>query len=164
MEAINTKLAAMNNAQLLQLLTQLKSMSMSNPQQAKKILEADPALAYAVFQAMIMVNAIDPVVVQQVMAQASSPSSSTASGNKQTPKAHQAQTHQQQQPPPQQQQQQQQQQSQQSQPNADDQRAMIMQIMNMTQEQINSLPQPQRDQVLQLRAQLMAAQQQQQPY
>lgn len=41
----------------------------------------------------------------------------------------------------------------------DQQRNLIMQIMNMTQEQINMLPPAQRDQVLQLRQQI--AQQQQ---
>lgn len=43
---------------------------------------------------------------------------------------------------------------------ADQQRNLIMQIMSMTPEQINMLPPAQRDQVLQLRQQIVAQQQQ----
>lgn len=44
---------------------------------------------------------------------------------------------------------------------AEQQRNLIMQIMNMTPEQINMLPPAQRDQVLQLRQQIAQQQQQQ---
>ena len=43
---------------------------------------------------------------------------------------------------------------------AEQQRALIMQIMSMTPEQINLLPPQQRDQVLQLKQQILAQQQQ----
>lgn len=45
--------------------------------------------------------------------------------------------------------------------NVEQQRALIMQIMGMTPEQINLLPPQQRDQVLQLKQQILLQQQQQ---
>jgi cleavage stimulation factor subunit 2 len=51
-------------------------MATSNPQQTKQLLQSNPSLTYALFQAMVMMNLIDPTLVQQVMstsAQAAAP-------------------------------------------------------------------------------------------
>lgn len=156
-------------------------MASGNPEQTKQLLNGNPSLTYAIFQAMVMMNLIDSNMIQQIMSMSSSslaatttstlpppppPPSSTVNG-KNISQANSAATatttataatfpSTQQQPPP---------------PmsvggiapvNAEQQRALIMQIMNLTTEQINALPAQQREQVIQLRAQLQQQQQQQQ--
>jgi cleavage stimulation factor subunit 2 len=136
MEAVNSTLNAMNNEQLLELLTQLKRMAGQNPEETRKLLEGNPALSYALFQAMVGMNLIDPQVVQQILAASAPPPASAArplpEKTAAVPEASSA-----------------------PQPALEQQKALIKQIMSLTEAQIQSLPPPQRDQVLQLRAQLM---------
>jgi cleavage stimulation factor subunit 2 len=143
-----------NNPQtLLEVLSTLKTQVLANPDQIRQLLGSNPGLAYALLQSFLSLNLVDMSTVQSLLVQT------------QQAVAQQQQQQQQQQkmassagqvpppppPPP-------------SQPgtqgtSAEQQRAVIMQIMNMTPEQINMLPAQQRDQVLQLRQQIAAQQQ-----
>lgn len=132
LDSINSTLSAMNNTQLLQVMSQMKGMATSNPEQTRQLLHGNPSLTFALFQAMVMLNLVDPSMVQQTAAT----STTTTATNPPQPAR-------QQQPPivqsiPQ------------SAPNAEQQRAIIAQIMSLTPEQISALPPQQRDQVLQL--------------
>lgn len=127
-EAINDVLGRLSNTQLLEMLTQMKNMATANPEHLRQMLSSNPSMTFAVFQAMVMMNMIDPTIVQQIMSQS----------QQATPSAHQ---------PPQQQHQQQ--------PHtgnlaAEQQKALIAQIMSLTAEQINALPAGQREQIIQL--------------
>lgn len=63
-DAANATLAAMSNAQLLEVVAQMKSMAVSNPEQTRHLLLNNPSLTYAVFHAMAMMSLIDPAIVQ----------------------------------------------------------------------------------------------------
>ena len=52
---------------LLDILTQMKSLAASSPEQARALLGGNPQLTYALFQAMLMMNVVDPAVVQRVL-------------------------------------------------------------------------------------------------
>lgn len=124
-------------------------MAVSNPEQTRRLLHENPSLTFAIFQSMVMMNLIDPAIVQQIMnsatggghmtGQPNAPASSLASPPLVSTSA----------PPPH---------PSSGQPAVEQQRALIMQIMSLTPEQINALPPGQREQVLQLRAQLQQQQ------
>lgn len=125
-------------------------MATSNPEQTRQLLNGNPSLTYAIFHAMILMNLVDSQTVHQIMSisplQSSSTgvaNTSTATGSTTIPSINQSATAA---PTPAM-----------NMMNPDQQRALIMQIMNLTPEQIDSLPPSQRDQVLQVRAQLGAA-------
>ena len=67
-EAIGRTLSAIPHAELLEVMKQLKVVATSNPEQAKNLLTASPQLAYAVFQAMLMMGLVDPTVLQTMVA------------------------------------------------------------------------------------------------
>lgn len=126
---------------LLEVVASLKAMLGSNPEQARQLLASNPGLAYALLQAFISLNLVDMGTVQSLLAQVqqqrATPPAPNAGGAVHAP------------------------------PSApapaeglalEQQRAVIMQIMGMTPEQINQLPAQQREQVLQLRQQIQAQQ------
>lgn len=121
-------------------------MAVSNPEQTRRLLHENPSLTFAIFQSMVMMNLIDPSIVQQIMNSATS--SGHMMGQPNVSNSSPAPPP----PPPV---------SSSSQPAVEQQRALIMQIMSLTPEQINALPPGQREQVLQLRAQLQQQQQRQ---
>ena len=59
--------------QLLDVLTQMKAMAISEPAKAQELLKAAPQLSYAIFQALILMNLVDPKVLGQVVEQAAKP-------------------------------------------------------------------------------------------
>lgn len=59
--------------QLLDVLTQMKAMAISEPAKAQELLKAAPQLSYAIFQALILMNLVDPQVLGQVVEQAANP-------------------------------------------------------------------------------------------
>lgn len=131
-DQINETLNGMSNSVLLQVIIQMKTLASSNPEQARMFLEGNPSLSYALFQSLLNMGLVDPNLVQQVM--------SAAKLSKKNPPP----------PPP---------------PSIlssgtpstntpEQQQALINQIMSLTPEQISNLPSQQRDQVLQLRAQM----------
>lgn len=115
-----------------------------------QIFQAQPALAYAIFQGLLNMKLVDPNMVQELMNQQRLDSSNTASQEAESP-MHKVSS-----PPapvappvhaPQQ-------------PAMDEQqRIAIAQIMSLTDEQINSLPEQQRQQILVVRDQVRRQQQ-----
>lgn len=165
-DAISQTLAALPPNQLLDILSQMKGLATMNPDQAKILLNGHPQLAYALFQAMLMMNVVDGSILERVLTQ------SGALGG--APQEQQQQFHQ---PPPQQgpphmgygqpppmhsgpysgpPPQQQQQGGGGGQVNnlPDDQRALLNEVLKLTPDQIAALPPDQRDGILQLKASL----------
>jgi len=78
--AISQTLQSIPPQQLAEILSQLKAVATNNPEQgshcdgapsdclARQLLTAQPQLAYATFQAMLMMNLVDPSVLQHVVA------------------------------------------------------------------------------------------------
>jgi cleavage stimulation factor subunit 2 len=78
--AISQTLQSIPPQQLAEILSQLKAVATNNPEQgiiqhliatdylARQLLTAQPQLAYATFQAMLMMNLVDPSVLQRVVA------------------------------------------------------------------------------------------------
>ncbi|KAF2152687.1 hypothetical protein K461DRAFT_321657 [Myriangium duriaei CBS 260.36] len=166
-DAISQTLSGMPAPQLLDLISQMKGMVAENPAGATHLFTIAPQFAYAIFQALLLLGLTDVSILSSIIQTASA----------------QPQQQQQQQPPqysqpqapppnpyagyPQYQQQAavptppiQQQAYQPPQPPAPqaqpDQAALIQQLMQMSAEQIFALPAAQRDQIIQLRAQLGA--------
>ena len=135
-EAVNATLASLSNQQLHELLMHAKNLSLNDPVQAKAFLEANPALSYALLQAMLLMNAVDARVAQQILG---------SSFNKQQASAAPSQ-------PSQQPQAQQSQRLAQSGPE-DDQQKLIETIMALSEDQIAALPKEQQDQIRAIKAQ-----------
>lgn len=156
-DAITQTIASLPPNQLLDILTQMKSLAASSPDQARSLLTSNPQLAYALFHAMILMNVVDPAVVQRVVSDSGvqmtqgQPPPMPMTMPAPPPVAPQV-VHQ---PPPG------------AQPapapqpadplassNLDDQqRQLLMQVLQLTPEQINALPPEQRASILQLKAQ-----------
>jgi len=66
-DVITRTIASLPPHQLIDILTQMKSLTANAPEQARSLLTANPQLAYAVFHAMFMMNVVDPMVVRRVM-------------------------------------------------------------------------------------------------
>ena len=66
-DVITRTIASLPPHQLIDILTQMKSLTANAPEQARSLLTANPQLAYAVFHAMLMMNVVDPMVVRRVM-------------------------------------------------------------------------------------------------
>ncbi|KAL7414678.1 hinge domain of cleavage stimulation factor subunit 2-domain-containing protein [Mrakia frigida] len=67
-DAISQTLAAIPPGQLEEVLGRMKAMVMSHPAEAKELLNKNPQLGYALFQSMLMMNLVDPSVIQRMMA------------------------------------------------------------------------------------------------
>ncbi|KIW24799.1 uncharacterized protein PV07_10490 [Cladophialophora immunda] len=72
-DAISQTLATLPPPQLLDVLTQMKALAISDPARATSLLKTAPQLSYAIFQALILMNLVDPKVLAQVVEQASRP-------------------------------------------------------------------------------------------
>lgn len=66
-DAISQTLAAVPTNTLLEFITQLKGLCQNNPAQATALLQQAPQLSYAVFQAMCLLNLVDPNIVGQLI-------------------------------------------------------------------------------------------------
>ncbi|KAK0522247.1 hypothetical protein OC834_006356 [Tilletia horrida] len=66
-DAITQTLAALPPQQLLDIMSHMKSLVTSSPEQAASLLSAHPQLAYALFQAMLMMNVVDPALLQRIL-------------------------------------------------------------------------------------------------
>jgi cleavage stimulation factor subunit 2 len=129
-EAINSTLAGMSNQQLHEVLIQAKNLSLNDPVQSKAFLEANPQLSYALFQALILMNAVEPRVVQQVIGSlANKPSPDPSKYNLQASKESTSTS------------------------SDADQQVLISQIMSLTEEQISALPADQQEQIRTIKAQ-----------
>lgn len=165
-DAISQTLSAVPTNTLLDFITQLKGLCQNNPAQATALLQQAPQLSYAVFQAMCLLNLVDPNIVGQLIQsqgiqpvqqpqppaqpvqypappQASygqyAPPQPYAAGYTQTPPAQQPAY---QAPPPQ------------APPQAPPgQEELIRQVLSLTAEQIYAMEPSARDQIIMLRAQ-----------
>ncbi|KAK4498346.1 hypothetical protein PRZ48_011004 [Zasmidium cellare] len=69
-DQISNTLKQVQTPQLLDFISQLKNMCTNNPQQATALLQSQPQLGYAVFQAMILLNLVDTNIIAQLVATA----------------------------------------------------------------------------------------------
>lgn len=72
-DAISQTLSTLPPPQLLDVLTQMKALAISDPAKATSLLKAAPQLSFAIFQALILMNLVDPKVLAQVVEQAARP-------------------------------------------------------------------------------------------
>jgi len=156
-DAISQTLNQLPAPQLLDVLTQMKAMAISEPQRATEILKSAPQLSYALFQALILMNLVDPKILAQVVEQASTqqaapvpqqpppqqypgypppPQGMPGMPPRPPPQAYPPQPPPQQAPPPLSQEQ------------------LLQQVMAMDQRTIDSLPPTERSQIMALRAQM----------
>ncbi|CDH58671.1 cleavage stimulation factor subunit 2-like [Lichtheimia corymbifera JMRC:FSU:9682] len=177
---ISKVLASMSSQDLFTLMTHMKQMSFERPAFTREFLTNNPQVAYALFQAMVMMNIVDPNIITRIMSNPSMGATGPA------PQPHNIPQQPPQQatptPPPQQQQPTPMMMPPQQQPpmvpspaapqapapmpgmgepSADvkeQQKALLMQVMQLTEEQINALAPEHRDQIRQLKAQLVMSQ------
>jgi cleavage stimulation factor subunit 2 len=74
-DAISQTLSTLPPQQLLDVLTQMKGLAISDPGRAIELLKQAPQLSYAIFQALILMNLVDPKVLAQVVEQTARPPS-----------------------------------------------------------------------------------------
>src|SRR5271154_1572684 len=72
-DAISQTLNTLPPAQLFDVLTQMKSLAISDPAKATELLKAAPQLSYAIFQALILMNLVDSKVLASVVEQTTRP-------------------------------------------------------------------------------------------
>ncbi|OCT53255.1 RNA recognition motif containing protein [Cladophialophora carrionii] len=77
-DAISQTLSTLPPPQLLDVLTQMKGLAISDPARATSLLKTAPQLSYAIFQALILMNLVDPKVLAQVVEQAARPAQPAA--------------------------------------------------------------------------------------
>ncbi|KAL9621878.1 MAG: hypothetical protein Q9160_003699 [Pyrenula sp. 1 TL-2023] len=66
-DAISQTLNTLPPSQLLDVLAQMKSLVTTDPNRAQELLKQAPQLSYAIFQALILMNLVDPKVLGQVV-------------------------------------------------------------------------------------------------
>lgn len=149
-DAITHAIASLPPHQLMDILTQMKGLAATAPDQARALLLGNPQLAYAVFHAMLMMNVVDPVVVQRVLGESGAAHAppappmpiKTETRSTPTPTPAPAPAPVQATPTPA------------PGPQLDDQqRQLLNQVLQLTPDQISALPPDQRASILQLKAQ-----------
>lgn len=71
--AISQTLSSLPPNQLLDVLTQMKALAMADPARATELLRQAPQLAYAIFQALLLMNLVDYTTLGAVVEQATQP-------------------------------------------------------------------------------------------
>ena len=66
-DAITTLLATMSPAALIELMSQMKLLASQQPDQTRSLLQKNPPLAYAMFQALLMMNVISPITITKIL-------------------------------------------------------------------------------------------------
>jgi len=69
-DQISGTLASMNPQQLYTLMTQMKQLATDRPDYTRQFLHSNPQITYALFQAMIMMNIVDPNIITRILANA----------------------------------------------------------------------------------------------
>ncbi|KAI4115313.1 MAG: hypothetical protein LQ345_004060 [Seirophora villosa] len=72
-DAISTTIKLLPTEQLLDILSQMKSLATSDPAKATELLRQAPQLSFAIFQAMLLMGLVDPAVLATVVEQAAQP-------------------------------------------------------------------------------------------
>ncbi|GMK56398.1 hypothetical protein CspeluHIS016_0302380 [Cutaneotrichosporon spelunceum] len=65
-DAISKTLAEVNPGQMQEVMAGMKALITTQPEEARRLLSAKPQLAYALFQAMLLMNIVDPSVLQRI--------------------------------------------------------------------------------------------------
>ncbi|WWD15639.1 hypothetical protein CI109_100061 [Kwoniella shandongensis] len=65
-DVISKTLAAISPGQMQDVMASMKMLITTNPEQARQLLSSKPQLAYALFQAMLLMNIVDPSVLQRI--------------------------------------------------------------------------------------------------
>lgn len=68
-DAISQTLSSLPPQTLLDILTQMKSLAISEPAKTQELLRAQPQLSYAIFQALLLMGLVDEKIFAQVIAQ-----------------------------------------------------------------------------------------------
>ncbi|KAI1316116.1 hypothetical protein EDD11_010430 [Mortierella claussenii] len=170
-DAISAVLATMTPQNVFDLISSMKVLGASEPERAKAVLNDNPQLSYALFQALLMMNLVEPSSLQRMFP--TMPGSKAPAPNVPPPQQHlhpPPPPHMGMAPPPQFAQQAypnmphatQPPQPPQPQPAAapmapslEQQKALVAQVLALSPEDIASLPEDQRANIIQLRAQLM---------
>ncbi|RHZ71267.1 hypothetical protein CDV55_103600 [Aspergillus turcosus] len=76
--AISQTLSSLPPNQLLDVLSQMKSLVMTDPARATELLRQAPQLAYAIFQALLLMNLVDYSTLGAVVEQATQPTAAAA--------------------------------------------------------------------------------------
>ena len=170
-DAISKTLSTLQPVQLLDILSQMKGLVMGDPARATELLKQAPQLAYAIFQALLLMGLVDTSVLASVVEAGSQaqPPAQTPQQLPPRPQGYQPPSPQQYTPYPQVQSQMHvptppaynqayqappvQQQSPQSQPSQEE---LVKQLMAMTPQQIDQLPPYEKGQIMQLRASMGA--------
>ncbi|KAF3914765.1 Nucleolin [Dactylellina cionopaga] len=143
-DAISKTLETLPPAQLLDVIAQMKQLALTDPSKCMELLRKAPQLCYAIFQALLLMNLVDPAILSQVIESSGAPPAAAAPPQPPQPPPQQYQ------PPPAPA-------PQAAPPPMDPQKAqLIQQVMSLTQEQIISLPPDQQAAILQLRQQIMS--------
>ncbi|KAM0420517.1 hypothetical protein ACHAPT_011686 [Fusarium lateritium] len=66
-DAISRTLETLPPPQLLDILSQMKTLATTEPQRASELLQQAPQLAYAVFQALLLMGLVSPEAIQSVV-------------------------------------------------------------------------------------------------
>ncbi|MCJ1352366.1 MAG: hypothetical protein MMC33_002350 [Icmadophila ericetorum] len=72
-DAISKTLSTLPPPQLLDILTQMKSLVMNDPARATELLKSAPQLSYAIFQALLLMGLVDTTVLSSVVEQVQQP-------------------------------------------------------------------------------------------
>ncbi|KAF4603204.1 hypothetical protein EYR40_000354 [Pleurotus pulmonarius] len=67
LDVISNVLANMAPNSLVEVLAQMKAFVINHPDQARTLLVAHPQLAYALFQALVLNNIVDPAILQRML-------------------------------------------------------------------------------------------------
>ncbi|CAO0796928.1 unnamed protein product [Mucor circinelloides] len=152
-DEISKVLASMNSQDLFTLMSQMKQMSFERADFTREFLTSNPQVAYALFQAMVMMNIVDPNIITRMMTAAivppvvapqPQPIVAPIAVAPPPPVLQQAPPMMGGVPPMQQ-------------PMEDEteqQKALLMKVLQLTDEQINALPPQTRDQIRTLKNQL----------
>ncbi|VDB96634.1 unnamed protein product [Peniophora sp. CBMAI 1063] len=67
LDAITQTLANTNPTQVVEVLAQMKAFVITHPEQARALLVHNPQLAYALFQALVLNKIVDPAILQRML-------------------------------------------------------------------------------------------------
>lgn len=141
--AISQTLSSLPPNQLLDVLSQMKALATTDPARATELLRQAPQLAYAIFQALLLMNLVDYSALGSVVEQAAQPAPAqphqSFPGQVSTPPVG-GQSFMPQPPQPQ--------------PQMPNQEELLQQVLSMPQSAIDALPPMERSQIMLLRQQL----------
>ncbi|KAF1963519.1 hypothetical protein CC80DRAFT_486890 [Byssothecium circinans] len=160
-DAISRTLSSLPTPQLLDILSQMKGLVMSDPGKATELLRQAPQLSYAIFQSLLLLGLVDPQVIGGLVEGAPAQQAPPPQAQPPRPAPNYAQYAPAPVPTPPQPQVQYAAPPQQlppQQPPMEAQAAAYAQIMAMTPQQIDALPPDHRGQILQIRQMLMGGQ------